>query len=168
MKRNIICIIEPFCCTAVNNTTCSSATVAAQWVSCIWLFVTPWIAARQGLPVLHYLPEFAQTHVHWVGDPIQPSHPLLSPSAFSLSQHQGLFQWVSSSHQVAKVLELQLQHPMNIQDLFPLGLTGFISVQCKELSRVFPNTTIWKHQFFSAQLFLWSNSHTLTWILEKP
>ena len=56
--------------------------------------------------------EFTQTHVHWVGDAIQPSHPLSSPSppAFNLSQHQGLFKWVSSSHQVAKVLEFQLQH----------------------------------------------------------
>ena len=65
-----------------------------------------------GLPVHHQLLELAQTHVHWVSDVIQPSHSLLSPSppAFSLSQHQGLFQWVSSSHQVAKVLELQLQH----------------------------------------------------------
>ena len=65
-----------------------------------------------GSPVLHYIQEFAQTHVHRVGDAIQPSYPLLSPSlpAFSLSQHQGLFQRVSSSHQVAKVLELQLQH----------------------------------------------------------
>ena len=61
-----------------------------------------------GLPVHHQLPEFTQTHVHWVSDAIQPSHPLSSPSppAFSLSQHQGLFKWVSSSHQVAKVLEL--------------------------------------------------------------
>ena len=64
-----------------------------------------------GLPVLHQLPEFTQTHAHWVGDAIQPSHPLSSPSsAFSLSQNQGLFQWVSSSHQVVKVLEFQLQH----------------------------------------------------------
>ena len=64
-----------------------------------------------GFPVLHYLLEFAQTHVHWVGDAIQPSHPLLSPSppALNLSQHQGIFQWVGSSHQVVKVLELQLQ-----------------------------------------------------------
>ena len=63
-------------------------------------------------PVLHHLPEFAQTHVHWVSDAIQPSHPLSSssPPAFSLSQHEGLFLWVSSSHQVAKGLELQLQH----------------------------------------------------------
>ena len=65
-----------------------------------------------GFPVHHQLPELAQTHVHWFDDAIQPSHPLSSPSppAFSLSQHQGLFQWVSSSHQVAKVLEFQLQH----------------------------------------------------------
>ena len=65
-----------------------------------------------GFSVLHYLPELAQTHVHWVGDAIQPSHPLSSPSppAFNLSQHQGLFKWVSSSHQVGTVLELQLQH----------------------------------------------------------
>ena len=65
-----------------------------------------------GLPVHYQLLEFTQTHVHWVSDAIQPSHPLLSPSplAVNLSQHQGLFQSVSSSHQVAKVLELQLQH----------------------------------------------------------
>ena len=65
-----------------------------------------------GFLVFHYLLELAQTHVHWVNDAIQPSHPLspLSPSMFNLSQHQGLFQWVSSSHQVANVLELKLQH----------------------------------------------------------
>ena len=65
-----------------------------------------------GLPVHHQLPESTQTHVHWDSDAIQPSHPLSSPSppAPNLSQHQGLFQWVSSSHQVAKVLEFQLQH----------------------------------------------------------
>ena len=65
-----------------------------------------------GFPVYHQLPELAQTQVHRVSDAIQPSHPLLSPSppALNFSQHQGLFQWVSSSHQVAKVLEFQLQH----------------------------------------------------------
>ena len=65
-----------------------------------------------GLPVHHQLLKFTQTHVHWVDDAIQPSHPLLSPSppAFNLSQHQGLFKWVSSSHQVAKILDFQLQH----------------------------------------------------------
>ena len=64
-----------------------------------------------GFPVLHHLLKLAQTHVHWVSDAIQPSHPLSSPSpAFNLSQHQGLLQWVDSSHQVTKALELQLQH----------------------------------------------------------
>ena len=62
-----------------------------------------------GLPVHHQLPEFTQTHIHWVGGAIQPSHPLSSPSpAPNPSQHQSLFQWVSSSHQVAKVLEFQI------------------------------------------------------------
>ena len=79
--------------------------------SCPTLFY-PMDCSMPGFPVLHYLPEFAQTHGHWVGDAIQPSHPLFSPSppVFDLSQHQGLFQCISSSHQVAKVLELQLQH----------------------------------------------------------
>ena len=65
-----------------------------------------------GLPVHHQLLEFTQIHVHWVGDAIQPSHPLSfsPPPVFNLSQHQGIFKWVSSSHQVAKVLEFQLQH----------------------------------------------------------
>ena len=68
-----------------------------------------------GFPVLHYLPEFAQIHVRWVGDAIQPSHPLSSPSppAFNLCQHQDLFQWVGSSHKITKVLELQLQLKTN-------------------------------------------------------
>ena len=70
----------------------------------------PLDCSMPGFPVYHHLLELAQTHVHWVSDAIQPSHSLSSPSppAFSLSQHQGLFQWVSSSNQVAKVLELQL------------------------------------------------------------
>ena len=78
-------------------------------LSRVRLFVTPWTAACQAS--LSF-PEFAQTHVHWVDDALQPSHPQLpsSPSAFSLSQHQDLFQWVRSSQHVAKVLELQLQH----------------------------------------------------------
>ena len=72
----------------------------------------PMDCTMPGFPVHHQLPELAQTHVHWVSDAIQPSHPLLSPSlpTFNLSQHWCLFKWVSSLHQVAKVLELQLQH----------------------------------------------------------
>ena len=86
--------------------------------------------------VLPHLQEFAQTHVYRVGDVIQPSHPLSSPSppALNLFQHQGLFQWVSSSHQVAKVLEFQHRSvlPMNIQDLFPLRWTGWISLRPRD------------------------------------
>ena len=79
--------------------------------SCL-TFSDPMDCSTPDIPVHHQLPEFRQTHVHWVGDAIQPSHLLspLSPPALNLFSHQSLFQWVSSSHQVAKVLELQLQH----------------------------------------------------------
>ena len=83
--------------------------------------------------VYHQFPELTQTHVHWVGDAIQLSNPPSSPSppAFNLSQHQGLFQWVSSLHQVAQSIGVSASAsvlPMNIQDWFPLGLTGLISL----------------------------------------
>ena len=124
------------------------------------------------LPVHHQLPEFTQTHVHRVSDAIQPSHPLssTSPPAPNPSQHQSLFQWVNSSHQVAKVLVSALASilPMNTQDWSPLGWTGWISLQSKGLSRVFSNTTAQMHQFFGAQLSSQSNSHIHTWLLEKP
>ena len=73
----------------------------------------PMDCSMLGLPVHHQLLELTQTYVHWVDDAIQPSHSLSAPSppTFNLPQHQGLFQWVSSSHQVAKVLEFHLQHP---------------------------------------------------------
>ena len=104
-----------------------------------------------GLPVHHQLPEFTQTHVQRVGDAIQPSHPRSSPSpAPNPSQHQGLFQWVNSLHEVAKLLEFQLQH-QSFQWIFR---TAWISLLSKGLSKVFSNTTVQKHQFFSAQLSL--------------
>ena len=79
--------------------------------SCVTL-CDPMNCSMLGFPVHHQLLELAQIHVHQVGDTIQPSHPLLSPfpPAFNPSQHQGLFKWISSSHQVARVLEVQLQH----------------------------------------------------------
>ena len=79
--------------------------------SCL-ILCNPMDCSTQGLLVHHQLLEFTQTHVHWLGDAIQPAHPLLSasPPAFNLSQHQGLFKWEGSSHQVAKGLEFQLQH----------------------------------------------------------
>ena len=78
-----------------------------------------------GLPVHHQLPEFTQTHVHWVGDAIQVSYPLSSPSppAFNVSQHQSLFKWVSSSHQVAKVLEFHLMSPFKVKCKNVIGET---------------------------------------------
>ena len=84
---------------------------SVQSLSCL-ILCDPMDHSMPDLPVHHHCLEFTQTHVHWVGDAIQPSHPLLSPSlpAPSPSQHQDLFQWVSSSHQLGKVLELQLQH----------------------------------------------------------
>ena len=83
----------------------------------------PMSCSMPGFPVLHHLLEFAQVHVHCISDAIQPSHPLTpsSPSALSLSQHQGLFQWVSCSHQMTKILELQLQH-QSFQWLFRVDL----------------------------------------------
>ena len=92
----------------------------------------PMNRSTPGLPVHHQLPEFAQIYAHWVGDATQPSHPLSSPSppAPKPSQYQGLFQWVNSSHEVAKVLEFQLQH-QSFQwtprtDRSPLGWTGWL------------------------------------------
>ena len=110
-----------------------------------------------GLPIHHQLPEFTQIHVHWVGDVIQPSHPLSTPSppAPNPSKHQGLFQWVNSLHEVAKALEFQPQHQSfqwNSQNWSPLEWTGCISLQSKGVSSVFSNTTVQKHQFFGTQL----------------
>ena len=128
-------------------------------------FLQPHTLQHARLPY-HQLLELAQTHVHRVREAIQPSHPLSSPSppAYNLPQHQGLFQWLSSSHQVTKVLDLQLQPsvlPMNIQDWFPLGWTGLTSLLSKGLSRVFSNTTF-KSINSSVLSFLYSPSLTST------
>ena len=128
----------------------------------------PMDCSTPGFLVLCHLPELAQTQVHWVGDAIQPSHPLSFPSpspAFNLSQHEGLYQWVSSSHQVAKVLDIQLQHQSS-QGMFRID---FLWIDRLDLLAVqgtfksfFSNTTVQKHQFFGAQPSLWSNSHPYT------
>ena len=112
----------------------------------------PMNRSTPGLPVHHQLPEFTKTHVHRVGDAIQPSHPLLSPSphAPNPSQHQSLFQWVSSSREVAKVVSaLASFFPKKSQGWSPSEGTGWISLQSKGLSRVFSNTTVEKHQFWN-------------------
>ena len=118
-----------------------------------------------GLPVHHHqLPEFTQTHVHWVSDAIQPSHLLLSPSppSFNLFQHQGLFKWVSSLHQVAKVLEFQLQH-QSFQwtprtDFLQDGLVG--SPFCSRDSQESSPTPQFKGINFGAFSFLYSPTLT--------
>ena len=95
----------------------SSVQFSSVAQSCLTLY-GPMNCSTPGLPVHHQLQEFTQIHVHRVSDAIQPSHPLSfpSPPAFNLSQHNGLFKQVSSSHQVAKVLEFRLQLSMNTQD----------------------------------------------------
>ena len=132
----------------------------------------PMNCSMPGLPFHHQLPEFTQTHVHRVGDAIQPSHPLSSPSppAPNPSWHQSfpmgqLFTWGGQSIGVSALVSVL---PMNTQDWSPLEWTGWISLQSKGLSRVFSNTTVQKHHFFGAQLSSQSNSHIHTWLLEKP
>ena len=127
--------------------------------------------SMSGFLVHHHLSEFTQTQVHHVAAAIQPSHPLSSPSlpAFNLSQHQGLSmsQFFTSGGQIMGVSASASVLPVNIQDWFPLGWTSWISSLSKELSRVFSNITVQKHQFFSVQLSLQSNSLIHTWLLEK-
>ena len=133
----------------------------------------PMNCSTPGLPVHYQLPELTQTHVCWVDDAIQPSHPLLSPSppapqslpgsgSFPMSQ---LFTWGGQSTGVSALASVL---PKNTQDWSPLRWTGWISLQSKGLSRVFSNTTVQKHQFFGARLSSQSNSHVHTWTLEKP
>ena len=139
----------------------------AQW--CLTLH-SPMDCSTPAFPVFHHLLELAQTHVHWVDDTIQPSRPLLL-LPFNISQHQGIFlvsHPFTSDGQSFGVSGSASAHPMNIQGWFPLGWTGWISLLSKGLSRVFSNTTVQKHQFFSAQPSLWSNFRIHTWLLEKP
>ena len=123
-------------------------------LSGVWLFVTLWTAACQAplsFTISLSLLKFMSTESVMLCNHLIPCHLF---SFCPLSQHQGLFQWVSSSHQVANVLKLQLQQvlPMSIQGLFPLRLSGLISLQSKGFSKVFSSTTIQKHQFFSTQV----------------
>ena len=107
-RRAVLCIVK---CLSSSLVFTLSVQFSSVTQSCL-ILCNHMNHSMPGFPVHHQLPEFTQTHVHWVSDAIQPSHPLLSPSlpALNLFQHQGLFKWVSSSHQVAKVLEFQLQH----------------------------------------------------------
>ena len=132
----------------------------------------PMDCSTPGFPVHHQLPELTRTHVHWVGNAIQPSHPLSSlhlplifPSIRVFSIESALrIRWpkywsfsfaISPSNKYSGLISLRI-------DWFDL-----LAVQ-RTLSRVFSNSTAWKHQFFGVQLSLWSNSHIHTWLLEKP
>ena len=118
--------------------------------SCPTLF-DPMNCSTPGLPVYHQLPEFTHTHVHWVGDAIQPSHPLSSssPPAPNPSQHQSfpMSQLFARGGQSTGVSALASFLPKNTQDWSRLGWTGWTSLQSKRFSRVFSNTTVQKHQF---------------------
>ena len=147
------------------------------WLSLYWSSVAqscptvhdPMNRSMPGLPVHHQLPEFTQTHICWVSDAIQPSHPVVpfsscitASESFPMSQ---LFAWGGQSTGVSALASVL---PKNTQDWSPLGWTCWISLQSKGLSRVFSNTTVQKQQFFGAQPFSQSNSHIDTWPQEKP
>ena len=124
----------------------------------------PMNRSTPGLPVHHQLPEFTQTHVHWVGDAIQLSHPLSSPSPPAPNP--------SSIRVFSNESSLHMRWPNYWSFSFSISPSsehpGLISLQPKGLSRVFSNTTVQKHQFFGAQLSSQSNSYIHTWPLEKP
>jgi len=111
-----------------------------QSLSCVWLFANPWTTALRGFPVHHQLPELAHIHVHWVGDAIQPSHPVIPFSSclqsFPASGSFQMSQFFASDGQSTGVSASTSVLPKNIQDWFPLGWTSWISLQSKGLSRV--------------------------------
>ena len=144
-------------------------TVAVQSFSRVWL-CNPMDCSTPGFPALHQLPEPTQTHAHWVSDAIQASHPLSSPSppAVNLSSIRGFssesgfcIRWpkywcfsfsICPSNEYSELISFKID---------------WISLLSGGLSRFFSNTAVQKHQFFTAQLSLWSNYHIHTWLLEK-
>ena len=151
---------------------CISSGSSAQSLSRVRLFVTPWTAARHAsLSITNSQSLLKPMSI----ESVMPSNrlilcrPLLLllsifPSMRVFSRESALY----IGGQSIGVSALASVLPMNIHVWLPLGLTGWISLQSKGLSRVFSNTTVWKHQFFSAQPSLWSNSHISTWLQEKP
>ena len=145
-----------------------SSVIQSSLTSC-----DPMNRSMPGLPVHHQLPESTQAHVHWVGDAIQPSHPLSSPypPAPNPSQYQGLFQWVNSSHEVAKVLEFQLQHQsFQWTPGTDLPQDGLVGSPCSpsDSQESSPTPQFRSINFFGSQLSSQSNSHIQTWPVEKP
>ena len=153
-RFGLLCIVKGN--THIKSKACLGVRFSSVTQSCPTL-CDPMDCSTPGFPVHHWLPELAQTHDHRVGDAIQPSHPPLSPfssclQSFPASGSFQMSQFFASGGQSIGVIASVL--PMNIHDWFRLGLTGWISLQSKELSRVFSNTTVQKHQLFSAQPFL--------------
>ena len=144
------------------------------WVAKSWLTLfDPMNWSMSGFLALYILPEFAQTHVHWVGDAIQLSHLLLSPFLLLPSIFPSIRNFSSELALRIKWLKywsfgFSICPSNEYSGLISFKIDSLISLQSKGLSRVFSNTTVRKHQFFSTQLSLWSNFHICTWLLEKP
>ena len=133
----------------------------------------PMDCSTPGFPVLHYLPEFAQTNVHWVSDAIQSSLPLSPPSpALNLSQYQGLSQWVNSTLCIRWPkywnFSFSISPSNKYSGLISFRIDCFYFLPSQGLSRVFSSTTVEKLQFFGTQPSLWSSSHICIWLLERP
>ena len=143
-------LVEMFSCQVVSN---FWGPHKLQHARLPWPLPSPWVCSNMSIESV--MPSYHVT--------------LCCPLAFNLSQHQGFFQWVGSSHQVATYwsFSFSISPWMNFQGWFPLELTGLILVS-KGFPRAFSITTVHKHQFFSAQPSLWSNIHIHTWLLEKP
>ena len=155
-------------CKSPTLNACFTITVCCSVTQCCLTLCDPMDYSMLGFPIFHHFPELAQTHVHWVGDAVQSSCPpwplILLPSIFP------------SIRVFSIELALHIRWPKYWSFIFSIspsneysGLISFmISWKFKGLSRVFSNTTVQKHQFFSAQLSLWYSSHIHTWPLEKP
>ena len=139
-----------------------------QLISHVRIFAAPWTAACQASLSFTIL-EFAQTHVHRVGDAILPPHPLPSPSppAFNLSQYQGLFQWVCIRWPKYWSFSFSINPSNEDSGLISFRINWFDLLVAKGLSKVFSSTIVQNHQFFGTQPFLFSSSHICTWLLEK-
>ena len=171
------CFSSSLCCHfRINNIFLTKYVLCGLTLWNCWSFVKsspmlcdPLDYSTPGFPVLPYLLDFVQTHVCWVDDAIQPSHPLLFssyPQSFPpLGSFSMSWLFASGGQSIGGSVSVL---PMNIQGWFPLGLTGLIALLSKGLSRVFSSTTVQKHQFFGTQPSLCSNSHIRTWLLEKP
>ena len=143
--------------------------VVVQSLSCVWLLVTPWTAACQAslsFTIFQSLLKFMSIESVMPSNHLSSAVPLSSCLQSFPASGSFLMSWLfASGGQNSSLITILL---INIQDWFPLGWTCLISLQSKELSRVFSNTTAQKHQFFSIQPSLWFNSHIHTWLLEKP